>query len=344
MRRGILATLAALVAAGVFSFRAGAPLNGRVASESGGTNSAASRADDPSPSGIPPPDGASAVPRKPRSLRGTRVDGGLVVDDDGHFVSTLDARRLFDYFLTATGEVPDDDIRTRVRHEIDRRLPSGPAREAATVFDRYLVYRERVRTLATADVPDDGDLDARLATLIALRREVLGADTAEAFFADEEADARRLLAARRVSADTTLPPEERAARVEEIFREAEADLPQDVREARAAARTATTLRDAEAEIRARGGDETEITAMRERVAGPEAAARLADLDRRRAAWQTRVDAFRAARTSILNDGSLSAEARDAAVARLRDESFSEAERRRVAALDEIAAEATPAAP
>jgi lipase chaperone LimK len=339
MRRAVLA-LAVLVAAGVFFFGSRAPRDGDRVVDAARAPSSGTPAsmNEPLASAAPLPDAAGAVPPKPRSLRGTRVDGGLVTDAAGHFVPTLDARRLFDYFLTATGEAPDEAIRTRVLHEIERRLSAEAAREAATLFERYLVYRERVRTLATVDVPDDGDLEHRLATLVALRREVLGPDAAEAFFAEEEADARRLLAARRVNADTTLAPEERAARVEEIFRAAEAELPDDVRAARSAARTATALRDAEAEIRARGGDAAEIAAMRERVAGPEAAARLGDLDRRRAAWQARVDAFRAARARIADDPTLTAEGRAAAIARLLTESFDPSERLRIEALDRLAAD------
>lgn len=272
---------------------------------------------------------------RPRSLRGTRTDGGLAVDANGRFVPTIDARRLFDYFLTASGEVPDADLAARVRQEIARRLAAEPAREASALFERYLAYRERVRALATADVPEIDDLETRLATLIALRREMLGPQAADAFFAEEEADARRMLEVRRIADDTSLSIEERAARVEEIFAAAEAGLPPEVRETRAAGRLATALRDAEAEIRAGGGGTAEVAAMRERLAGPEAAARLAELDQRRSAWRSRVDAFRAARDRLRSDASLAPEARDAAIARLQEESFTPPERRRVEALDRI---------
>lgn len=279
---------------------------------------------------------------RPKSLRGTRTDGGLALDGDGHFLPTIDARRLFDYFLTASGEVSDAELAARVRQEIARRLAAEPAREATALFERYLAYRERVRALAATDVPDLDDLETRLATLIALRREMLGPRAADAFFAEEEADARRMLDARRIADDDSLSVEERAARVEEIFAAAEADLPPEVRAARATARLATTVRDAEAEIRAGGGGDAEVTAMRERLAGPEAAARLAELDQRRNAWQGRVAAFRAARARIQEDATLAPEARAAAIGRLFDESFTPTERRRVEALDRIAAEpATP---
>jgi lipase chaperone LimK len=344
MRRVVLATLVAVVAAGVLLGRSG-PQPEPQPARSEPAAAAASANRDPTIQGAGKAARGTVEPlARPRSLRGTRVDGGLATDADGHFVATLDARRLFDYFLTASGEVSDEALRARIQHEIERRLPAMAAREATEVCERYLAYRDRVRELATVDVPGDDDLDARLATLIAIRREVLGPTTAEAFFAEEEADTRRMLDARRIANDPTLSPEERAERVEAVFADAEAELPAEVREARAAGRLATTLRSAEAEVRARGGDDAAVAAMRERLAGPEAAARLADLDRRRNAWQGRVDAFRAARERIRHDPTLSSDAQAAAIARLADESFTPAERRRVDALDRIGAHASGTEP
>lgn len=339
MRRASLFALVVLAAAGALLGRAATTPGPRDAGPPIPADVLSAPAEDDAaytPS-APPAEAEAALPR-PRSLRGTRVDGALVVDADGHFLPTLDARRLFDYFLTATGEVPDDALRARIEREIARRLPEEAAREATALLDRYLVYRERVRALATADVPDDDDLDSRLSTLVALRRETLGPDAAEAFFAEEEADARRLLESRRIANDPTLAPEDRTARIEAIFATAEADLPAEVREARAASRVATTLRGAEDEIRARGGDAAEIAALRTRLVGPEAAARLAELDRARADWQGRVEVFREARARILADPSLAPTERDAAVVRLGEQSFTPAERRRVEALDRIDAE------
>jgi len=284
------------------------------------------------PSGAARPDG----PTKPRSLRGTHVDGGLVVDADGRFVATIDARRLFDYFLSATGEMPDDALRARVVAEIQKRLPPDAARDAIALLDRYLAYRERVRAIAT-DAPADGDLDARLAMLESLRREMLGDDAADAFFADDEAHARRVLEIRRVTGDETLSAEERAARVETLYAALEADLPPETREARAAGRLALSLRASEDEIRAKGGGPAEIQAMRERLAGPEVAARLAELDVRRGEWTARVDAFRAARDRIAANPTLDAAARAEATERLLA-GFTPPERRRLAALDRIDAE------
>jgi lipase chaperone LimK len=284
------------------------------------------------------PRAADGTPARPRSLRGTRVDGGLLIDPDGRFVPTLDARRLFDYFLSASGELPPDALRARIVREIERRLAPEPAREAVALLDRYLAYRDRVRGLATAATQDVADLESRLATLEALRREMLGPVAADAFFAEDEAQARRVLAIRRIAADPTLTAEERARRVEELYAAIEAELPPDVRESRAAGRLASALQEAEDEIRAKGGTDADVQALRERLAGPEVAARLAELDARRARWLERVAGFRANRERIANDASLAPDERAAAIEQLLERSFTAAERRRVEALDRLAAE------
>ena len=251
---------------------------------------------------------------------------------------TLDARRLFDYVLTASGEVSAEALRARLRPR-DRTPPPARSGNGGDGAPRALSppTANGCGRWRRAEGSDAADLEARLATLVALRREMLGAEAAEAFFAEEEADARRLLEVRRVMRDPALSAEARAERVAAIDAAVEAELPPEEREARAAMRLATTLRAAEDEVRSRGGDDAELQQLRERLAGPEAAGRLADLDRQRAAWQGRVDAYRTARERLASDPSLDEAGRAAAIARLLDESFTEPERRRVAALDRIAA-------
>jgi lipase chaperone LimK len=343
MRRLLLAALVVVLGAAAFVWRdPGTPVEYREGAAASARVERASEAMDDEDAPFIPGGGADhpGVAR-PRSLRGTRVDGGLLIDENGRFVPTLDARRLFDYILTGSGEVPADALRARIIHEIERRVPTRAVADATALLDRYLAYRERVRALASAEGNDATDLDARLATLVALRREMLGTEAAEAFFAEEEADARRLLEVRRVMRDPALSPEARAERVAAIAAAVEAELPPKEREAHAATRLATTLRTAEEELKSRGGDAGEVQQLRERLAGPEAATRLADLDRQRAVWQSRVTAYRAARERLANDPALDEGRRATAIARLLEESFTEPERRRVAALDRLSAENPP---
>jgi lipase chaperone LimK len=267
---------------------------------------------------------------KPPSLAGTRVDGGLVADAAGRFVPTPDARRLFDYFFAASGEEPDDVIVARIRAEIARRLSPGAAREATVLLERYVAYRARARGLAEQGL-GEGSAAERLATLRELRRETLGADTAEALFAEEEEIDTATVAKLELEQAGPLTEAERTRRTAEI----ESALPVEERESRRAAMAALDLRAAEAELAAGGGSAGELQALRERMVGAEAAQRLAALDEQRRLWRQRVAGYRSARAAIEADPALDPRRRDEALARLRAERFTETERLRVDALDAV---------
>lgn len=283
---------------------------------------------------VSPPSASGALPPRPASLRGTAVPGGFVVDEQGHLRTTPDILDLFEYFFSATGEEPDEQIRRRIEAEIHARL-SPPARaEALALLDAYLRYREQARELFEADGADL-PLEIRFQRIRELRRAAFGAGAAEILFGEEEDRIRIELERRRVATDPALSPEERASRLEAL----DAKLSAEVVEARAAARAALDLRRDEARLRAEGAGEAEIQALRERRFGPEASARLAALDRERAAWQSRVadwqDLRRRLERAFADDPAALADALESA----RAERFSEAESIRLRALERIESEA-----
>src|SRR5262249_33736103 len=158
-------------------------------------------------------DPAATLGPRPRSLRGTRVDGGLAVDAGGRLMATPDARRLFDYFLATAGEEPPERTGARIVAAIAQRLSGDAARDATALLDRYLAYRERARHATTRD------------ELLAARRDTLGAD-ADALFADVTTLEEMAVEVARTASDPRLSPEERAARRAAL----EASLPQSLRD------------------------------------------------------------------------------------------------------------------
>jgi lipase chaperone LimK len=261
----------------------------------------------------------------PASLQGTDIDGWLGVDDDGHLVVTPGARWFFDYFLSATGEEPPAHIRTRLVAEIEKRLPPAGAQEAIDLLDRYLAYRERVRTLQESGAPED--LQQRLSQLHEIRQEILGDGNAAALFGEEEKTQLVDIQRRQVLSDQTLSPDERQRKLDEL----EQQLPASVREARAQALGPVRLMQDEQQLREAGAAPEEMRALREQQFGAEAADRLEALDRERAEWQQRVDDYRTARRAIEANSSLSAAARAHAVDTLLGERFTAQERLRVEA-------------
>jgi lipase chaperone LimK len=91
-------------------------------------------------------------------------------------------------------------------------------------------------------------------------------------------------------------------------------------------------------LRAKGATPEEIRALRERRFGKEAADRLMDLDRQRAEWQDRLDAYHHERQRILSDPRLSEDERSKALRDLMTGSFTPPKRIRLQALDRIQAE------
>lgn len=269
----------------------------------------------------------------PASLRGTSIDGDLRVDARGRFVPGPEALRLFEYFFAATGEEPVARIRARIVAVVGQRLPPTAAREAEALLERFLAYREEAAALFAAGQLSGADEERRFQLVRELRRKVFGAELAAALFGEEERIAALDVERRRVMRQPELEPAERARRLAAL----EEQLPEAVRAARRETLAALELRAAEAELRAAGAGEAEIAAERERRFGPEAAERLAALDRRRADWNGRVTAYRRERDALRAQGLAEGEYR-AALAALRDAHFQGPERTRIDALDRMESE------
>lgn len=271
---------------------------------------------------------AVVAPAWPESLAGTTPDGGLGVDAAGRLVVAPEVRIFFDYFLAAMGELPAPELRALIVAEIEARLPATAATEAVALLDRYLEYRRQARATAErGEIPIE--LRERFTRLRELRRAVLGDAVAEAFFGGEEAVLAVDLERREILRDATLPERERERRLWEI----EQRLPEHVREARAAAFRPAQLQQDEQQLRAAGGSEDEIRALRLETVGEAATERLEQLDREELEWQNRLDAYRTERARIAGAPGLSEAERAARIADLRGARFSATELLRVDAIE-----------
>ncbi len=267
-----------------------------------------------------------AAAELPGSLAGADADGAVAADASGHLVIDLELRRLFDHFLAASGEEPLATMRARIIAVLHARLPPDAAAEAIAILDRYLAYRDAARGLPPTTSDREG-----LTQVHALRARMFTPEVARAFFADEEAATFAALDRRDVMTDPALSDAERARRVAEL----EARIPASVREARAAAMVPLDAMNREAALRAAGASDAEITAARTTTFGADGAARLAELDRARAAWDARLAQFRAVRKALLADATLDDAARSARLEALLVQSFTPPERIRVEAIEQL---------
>ncbi|MCC6552361.1 MAG: lipase chaperone [Polyangiaceae bacterium] len=264
----------------------------------------------------------------PKSLRDTDADGALRVDEHGDLILGPEVIRFFDYFLSATGEETPEALRARILAAIRERLDGAAALQAAALLDRYLGYRQAAMRMPPG--LDSDDPKARLESIQRLRREHFGEEAASKLFGDEEREDAVAAERSRVASDPTLTPEERDAKLAEL----ESELPDSARAAREESRRPLRQQAEEEALRAAGATEQELYQHRVETVGEEAAQRLTDLDRQRAEWKQRVEAFRLERERIAATTPDDA-ARRAAQKRALEASFTPEEQLRVKAILKI---------
>jgi lipase chaperone LimK len=132
------------------------------------------------------------------SLRGTDLDGDWGTWAGDRLQPGLSLRRRFDYLLTGTGEVEPAELRHWIEQQLTLERGIDAARQVLDVWDRYLALQQR--RFETAWKPDDpASWAGVMAERSKVRRDLLGAPWAQAFYADEERDFATL-AARRSAA------------------------------------------------------------------------------------------------------------------------------------------------
>jgi lipase chaperone LimK len=179
------------------------------------------RAASPAPAREPAP----AEP--PRSLRGTEIDGQLELGTDGHFQASSAARRLFDYFLSTTGEEDSAAIRRRVENAARSQLPGGEVERALSLYDRYVDYRVQLAAaLQSVAVPNARE---GLALVEQAQVAAFGQDDAARLFGADNAVAELTVERAELLQRTDISDDERAARLAQL----EERLPEDLRRARA---------------------------------------------------------------------------------------------------------------
>ncbi len=283
----------------------------------------ASRVVDPAPA-------AESRPAATSSLAGTTPDGAATAAADQSLVLDPALIRLFDYYLTTVGERPLDAIRAQVASDLDGRLGPLAARQAKDLFDRYVRFKTALKdqrppkpTGSSVDMLRDG-----LRRMLALRATFFTAAESQALFAAQDAEASMALARMAIEQDPSLSDAQRRERLAAL----DARLPASVRADREAPLLVTRLDEAEQKIRANGGSEDDIYHMRAAATSPEAANRLADVDREEATWKARIATYQAQRGSVLAAPGSDAD-RAAAMGELRNRLFTPEEQRRLAAYE-----------
>lgn len=267
----------------------------------------------------------------PASLSGTSAPSGWArVDGNGNLIPTPSLRQLFEYYLSALGEEPLRQLVARIELELE--ALGEPARsEALNILGNYLDYKLALGDLEASydEGPAAGlkETERRMREIQGLRRAWLDADTAEAFFAREEAVDRFQLEQRRIALDDTLTEQQRT----QALALAEQALPAPLRRARETTRRFAEYEQVRQEF---AGNPEALRAWREDAFGVEIAQQLAEVEARQRDWEQRWQAYRQERQALERAG-LAAPEREAAIEALRDRYFTGTERVRASALDSL---------
>lgn len=121
-----------------------------------------------------------------KTYQGTQPDGAIHLDESGRVIIDKDMKRLFDYYLSAMGELPLDQMRKYLAKFAGKQLNPEQLEQMLTYFDQYQYYLTQAAVFSQT-IEKDTNLQEKMNLLSEFRVDKLGLTMANAFFADEQA-------------------------------------------------------------------------------------------------------------------------------------------------------------
>ena len=242
-------------------------------------------------------------------------------------------KRLFDYYLSAVGEQSIEGITVHLRGELERRLPPAQAKRAQRLLDLYIAFKRELLVLESKPELSGNAVQAIRARMLAmqdLRARYFSAEETQGMFGFDDAYDMDAVARLEVSQNPALNAEQKKQQLAAL----DTAMSPVLREAREASLVVVRVEQQAQELRAKGASEDDIYRMRAKAFGPEAAARLADVDREETIWKARIAQYQEQRSKVLQSNAQASESeRQAAVLQLQQSLFSQPELPRLVAYD-----------
>jgi lipase chaperone LimK len=268
-----------------------------------------------------------------KSMEGTQPDGNIRVAEDETLVVDAGLRRLFEYYLAATGEKSIAEITAEIEKELDRRLKPRAAREAKRLLARFIDYkRDLVNVEKNPKIAGNGveAIRGRLVAMQQSRLRFFTAPEAQAMFGFDDAYDMDSVTRLEISQNKALTDAQKQERIAAL----DAAMPEELRKERDAPLIVVKLEESVQKMRAQGASDDDVYRMRAAALNPEAAARLSEVDRDEVAWKGRITAYLAERSKLMDGNArISESERQAALQRLRDAGFGVDEQKRLAAYE-----------
>jgi lipase chaperone LimK len=272
------------------------------------------------------------------SLSGTDVDGTLRYDSNGHLLVDKEVKQVFEYFLSARGEVSLEEVVDGFEQYSFQSLPEMAANEVVDLFYSYLIMKVNLAELMEVDSFSErstqsyeriDDLNNFFAMRNQIRQIHLGQAVASNFYDDEKRYDSYQIEKARLSLDGSLGYQERMARLTQLERE---KLSPDVAKGIQQEREYYNLVDEIEALRAEGVSNAKIFSVRENALGFQYAERMQELDRSRAEWGLRVQDYQSKRDTI-RASVMSDIDKDTAIGELKDYMFTDRDKIKLKAYD-----------
>jgi lipase chaperone LimK len=127
------------------------------------------------------------------SLFNTQADGDWSIGANGQAQPSRALRRRFDYLLLQQGEVALDSVANQMRQQVQKAHGELAAQQIMALWDSYLRLQQHAWS-TQVDMQRPDTWASALAERSTVRRQLLGAAWADAFYGDEENELRQMIA------------------------------------------------------------------------------------------------------------------------------------------------------
>ena len=274
------------------------------------------------------------------SMQGTVPDGdaralsGQMPGQSGGALAYGELRRMFDYYLSAVGEQSIESITQEIHRAIDQNVSPSQVLGAKRLLGRYLEFKRALVDLEKNLQLEGTGVQAirqRFHAMQDLRASIFSAEEEQGLFGFEDANDMDSLARLEIHQNTALSASQKRDQLAVL----DAALPAALRADREAPRVVIQVEQTAQTMRANGASDDDIYRMRAKALDPQAAVRLAEVDREEKAWKDRIAVYLNERSKVLKTQADAPESeRQNALAQLQQSQFSEEERRRLAAYEQ----------